>query len=211
MAGSAKAAAAAPAVVGLAPVGNPAFSIALRDSGDMFIAEPAGALATDRYLFVADAGTASVLQYDRRGRLLRRLGRRGRGPGEFSAPGPIAVIGDTAVAIADVATAKVIVFGMDAGDYRYTKQLRGSPFSLSISDDTVLAGTFDARQQHSMYRTTLGDSVESAWPSGRSPPTTSSAAAPGSHIRTPWRQWPPAVRSRASSAPGFSIAPTRRV
>ncbi len=133
-------------------------SVVLRDSADMFIAEPAGVALSRHSIFVADAGSASILQFDRRGVLVRRIGRRGRGPGEFSAPGALAILGDTALVVSDIGTGRVSLFHIETGRFLLMKRFPGSPFTISVLGDTLLAGTFDAVQTSSMYRVVISDS-----------------------------------------------------
>lgn len=146
-------------VVQLAALREPAGTVLLQQSDSAFVAEPAGVAVSSQFVFVSDAGSRSVLQYDRVGKFVRRIGRRGRGPGEFSGIGGIAVLGDSAVLVADVSTGRVSLFDINSGRFILVKRVRGSPFTLSVSGDTILAGTFDAMQTESMYRIAFTDSV----------------------------------------------------
>ncbi len=137
-------------------------SVRLRDSEQAFVAEPAGVAMTGNAIFVADAGSASVLQFARDGALVRRIGRRGRGPGEFSAPGGMAVVGDSVLVVSDVGTGRISLFDARTGDLLRIVRFPGSPFTISAVEDTLLGGTFDAMQTSSMYRMVSGDSVGQA-------------------------------------------------
>ncbi|MCI0432268.1 MAG: 6-bladed beta-propeller [Gemmatimonadetes bacterium] len=50
-------------------------------------------------IIVADAGSSVVRVFDASGRWLRTLGRRGTGPGEFTRPGALMVLGDSIFAV----------------------------------------------------------------------------------------------------------------
>lgn len=134
-------------------------SVVLRDSANAFIAEPAGVAMNGAAIYVTDAGSSSVLQFDRDGGFVRRIGRRGRGPGEFSAPGAMATIGDTLLVVSDVGTGRISLFDTRTGQLVLIKRFPGAPFTISAVGDTLLGGTYDAMQINSMFRTTLNDSV----------------------------------------------------
>lgn len=147
----------------LVGVSEPLAIVARRMDNDLQrIAEPAGVAANGMAIFVSDAGSSSVLQFTRDGVFVRRIGRRGRGPGEFSAHGAIVVQGDSVVIVSDVGTGRISVFDARTGDLRQIMRFRGAPFTISVRGDTLLGGTFDAMQTSSMYRMVLGDSTGQA-------------------------------------------------
>ena len=137
--------------------------ISLGESQDEYVAEPAGVALSDRFIFVSDAGTSSVLQYDRSGHLIRRIGRRGKGPGEFSVPAAIVALGDTAVLVADVGTGRLSIFSVDSGGIIAFRRFPGSPFTIGVSGDSIVAGNFNAEQLTSMYVQSVRDSVGKAF------------------------------------------------
>lgn len=63
---------------------------------------------------IADGGTQRVDVYDARGRRVRSLGRRGRGPGEFSSPSWIGLRGDT-LRVWDMVEARLTLFDTAGG------------------------------------------------------------------------------------------------
>jgi hypothetical protein len=63
-----------------------------------------GSLATDAggHLFILDRGNHRILVFDREGRHVREMGRRGGGPGELQWPSSIVVAHDGTLTIADI-------------------------------------------------------------------------------------------------------------
>lgn len=64
-------------------------------------------------LYVLDRLNTRVVVFDSTGRLVRTLGRRGGGPGEFSAPQQMAVSRDGEVTVSDAGQRALVVFGRD--------------------------------------------------------------------------------------------------
>ncbi len=62
-------------------------------------------------LYVLDRGNARVLMFDRAGRFVRQLGKKGGGPGELEVPMGVAVLADGNVAVLDIAHRNVSLFG----------------------------------------------------------------------------------------------------
>ncbi|HEX9935918.1 MAG TPA: 6-bladed beta-propeller, partial [Longimicrobium sp.] len=67
----------------------------------------------DDNLYVLDRGNARVLMFDRAGRFVRQLGRKGGGPGELEVPLSVAVLAGGWVAVLDLAHQNVSLFGAD--------------------------------------------------------------------------------------------------
>ncbi|HYH83367.1 MAG TPA: 6-bladed beta-propeller [Longimicrobium sp.] len=62
-------------------------------------------------LYVLDRGNARVLMFDRAGRFVRQMGRKGGGPGELQVPVAMAVLPDGSVGVYDLAHANLSLFG----------------------------------------------------------------------------------------------------
>ncbi|HEX8690855.1 MAG TPA: 6-bladed beta-propeller [Longimicrobium sp.] len=60
-------------------------------------------------LYVLDRGNQRVLVFDRSGRFVRQLGRKGDGPGEFQIPVGLAVLGNGRVAVLDLLHGNITV------------------------------------------------------------------------------------------------------
>lgn len=73
-------------------------------------------------LYVLDAGNHRVLVFDRTGRFVRQIGRRGTGPGELSSPARVTVLADGTVVVTDNGSRGFVLFG------RTGQFLRSVPF-----------------------------------------------------------------------------------
>lgn len=105
-------------------------AVELAQTDSVFVSEPSALAVTDDRLFVADAGTSSILVYDRNGAFLHGIGRRGRGPGEFVAPAAMSVIGEGRMAIADAALQRISIIDKQ---FAVTQTLRVPVQALSLS------------------------------------------------------------------------------
>lgn len=87
-------------------------------------------IATDARgrLLIVDRSEFRIVEFDSSGRRIRALGRKGLGPGEFSAPLAIDVVTSGAVHVFDAAKEAVVVFGQDGRvlqEYRLPRRLQG--------------------------------------------------------------------------------------
>ncbi len=72
--------------------------------------------AADGDLFVSDVQQGAVWQLSREGRIVRKLGSRGSGPGEFRVPGRVAQIGDT-VFVENTTRNRILKFNARTGHF----------------------------------------------------------------------------------------------
>jgi hypothetical protein len=70
-------------------------------------------------LYVLDRGNQRVLVFDRSGRFVRQLGKKGDGPGEFQLPRSMAVMSDGSIGVLDVIHRNISIFAAD-GTFRRT-------------------------------------------------------------------------------------------
>ncbi len=66
-------------------------------------------VAPDGSIFVANSRTHNVFKFDKQGRLVKRFGRRGRGPGDFIGPGDLTIVEN-----------KYLVVGENVGNRRFS-------------------------------------------------------------------------------------------
>jgi hypothetical protein len=86
-------------------------------SADAAFMDIAGIAVTPQgHMYVLDAGHRSVRVFDPRGRVLRRFGRQGGGPGEFQLP--VAIWVDTVVGVVDLAQQRMSHFTTDGRHLR---------------------------------------------------------------------------------------------
>lgn len=82
------------------------------------------AVGADGTLYVSQLAERTVRVFDASGRPVRRLGRSGRGPGEFSNPGRLALRGDT-LWVSDFALRRVSAFSTRDGRFLHDHTLPG--------------------------------------------------------------------------------------
>ncbi|MDZ7392440.1 MAG: 6-bladed beta-propeller [candidate division KSB1 bacterium] len=87
--------------------------------GGLFLAQPSGILVLRDSIYITDAKDHCIKVADMEGNLIRTIGRRGQGPGEFNQPWEI-VANDSFVFVYDVGNSRVQIF---AHDFRYVASL----------------------------------------------------------------------------------------
>ena len=92
---------------------------------DVYIKYGAG-LACDRAgnVWVVDSGEGVILKFDPAGRFLKKAGRQGQGPGEFSRPGTIHVMEDGDLLVLDAGNMRMVVLSSEGEFKRSFKLLR---------------------------------------------------------------------------------------
>ena len=96
------------------------------------------AAGADGTIYVLDAGDQAVKAYDAAGRFLRRFGRRGEGPGEFTVAVGLRV--DSVVTVFDATQSRYSVFSL-AGEHRRTRRLP-APGGVALATRHPLRGGF---------------------------------------------------------------------
>jgi len=86
----------------------------------------------DQNIYVTDTMDYSLKKFDSNGKLLKKVGRRGQGPGEFSAPRYVSGYGDS-IYVTDQYMPKIQVFDKEL-DY-----ISSIPVSMPVSDFSVLS------------------------------------------------------------------------
>lgn len=86
---------------------------------ETFVDVPAVAFDDRANLYVLDRGNTRVVVFDSVGRHLRTIGRRGSGPGEFSVPSGLAVVGGSTLAVGDPGLRSISLFSA-AGEFLRT-------------------------------------------------------------------------------------------
>ena len=90
--------------------------------------KPADFIVTTDRIIVSDAGDDCLIVFDKKGRLIRRIGRQGQGPGEFNRPGKIGAFENKIIAF-DTQNSRFQVFSW-SGDC--LKTYMGAPGILTI-------------------------------------------------------------------------------
>lgn len=111
-------------------------------------------------LFVGDAASGRIHRFDRNGRLRRAIARKGRGPGEFTVPGAMSLIGgeDSLLAIADWQTEQVQVVSLPDGRFRRNIMTTGLPYTIESAHDTLYLGMLGRGVERTSAAIVVGDS-----------------------------------------------------
>jgi hypothetical protein len=102
---------------------TPVFAVGTAEGAEWEMFTRVEQVAFDRAdnLYVLDGGGARVLVFDRAGRFVRQVGRKGGGPGELQAPAGMALLADGTLAVSDLAKRSYSLFAADG------KYLRSVP------------------------------------------------------------------------------------
>lgn len=136
----------------------------LTHSDSFFVSEPAAFAVTDSHFYVADAGTSSILVYDRSGSPVTRIGRRGRGPGEFIAPSAFALLDSGArmgvgeLAVVDAALKRISIVDPQL-TVRRTISMPGLAMSVIGTPSGLLLGVQDPIAKTSVAFVNTSDST----------------------------------------------------
>lgn len=86
---------------------------------EQFTNIPQLAFDSDESLYILDTGNHRVVVFDREGRFVRQIGRRGNGPGELNTPTGVTISADGKVVVQDIGNGNISVFERD-GTFRFT-------------------------------------------------------------------------------------------
>lgn len=95
----------------------------------------------DGGLYVADMSNSHVLQFDARGNLIRTIGRKGQGPGEFEGPGMNGLVENgRTLAVFDVSSGRMHLMRTDSGSFMRSFMVPGNNIGMNwtLAGDTVL-------------------------------------------------------------------------
>lgn len=120
------------------------------DSGQSFLARPAGVAVDRDAIYVLDAGNYRVAVFSRAGEFQSAFGERGQGPGEFSLAEPAVTaaeiaVSDVHVAVFDPTQRRIHVFDRE-GRFLHSVAFAKAPRSLAYSATNelhVLLGGYD--------------------------------------------------------------------
>lgn len=116
-------------------------------------------VARDSTMYLPIQYVNHVLQLDRDGTLIRRIGRNGSGPGEFStSPHDVAEWGDS-LAFVNLATRQVALFHRADGRYLTRLIVDGFPFTLAAAREKLFVGALSMTNGTVAGVLTRGDTV----------------------------------------------------
>ena len=139
------------------------------DDWDTFGGVAAVAFDAKGNLYVLDSQAARITVVDLQGNLVRRIGRVGEGPGEFSDGGiwAFAVLGDGRIAVYDNERSSFVLFGPD-GEYERNVSLGGATWAIigALQADPASESVISTREVGHLGRTPSPDG-DAAAPSHR--------------------------------------------
>jgi hypothetical protein len=93
-------------------------SVRVAETEDRFLGRLVGmAVGADGHVFLSDAAHGHVAEVAPDGRIVRTLGRRGRGPGEIERPVALALGGDSVLYVLDNGTLRMNRFDLRSGEF----------------------------------------------------------------------------------------------
>jgi hypothetical protein len=123
---------------------SPQFTVGGRNAPDWaaFTRIDAAAFDSAGDLYLLDARNQRVIVVGKDGRLIREIGRKGGGPGEFAAPRAIAVFPDGGLVVLDVLQRRLSWFGPDGALVRDFPSAvgAGAPRTIFPSGDEAVVG-----------------------------------------------------------------------
>lgn len=140
----------------LAPAGAP---VELQRSELDYLSDPAVLVVGPKALYVADNSQGAIVEYSRAGQLLRHIGTRGNGPGQYIGPTAMALLHDTLLYVADAAVNRASVFVTTRGTHYGAYYTPSQVFNIAERGDTVVFGMQDIERKTSVGRLLPGDSV----------------------------------------------------
>lgn len=144
-------------------------STRLEENDTLFIGQPMGfAVTRNGGYLIADQRVGTIHEYDARGKYVRRIGRRGNGPNEFSGgPGRLEVEGDSLVVVFDGRMLKV--FDFRSGTFRWERPLPAFTAPLAVRHGVVYLDRVDYDRRTSIM--TLRSASDTPTAGGPFPPT----------------------------------------
>lgn len=115
--------------------------IDLQETDSTFLSFPTGSVVSATgELLVGDGVSGRILVFSPEGQLLRVLGRRGQGPGEFLVPGAMVFAPEGHLLVTDWQNERLSRLSWPEGTYRASSQLGGFAYSAARLGDTVVYG-----------------------------------------------------------------------
>jgi hypothetical protein len=126
-------------------------SVLLEENDTSFVGQPgAFAASPDGSFYIADALNSTVHHFRSDGKILRPIGRRGHGPGEYVQPGILALDGDSLLYVRDEAN-RVVLFDVGSGRQRWERHLPWAPiFELATNHGRLIFNVLDSARKTSL-------------------------------------------------------------
>jgi hypothetical protein len=119
-------------------------SVVLADTGALTLGSlvHAGLHVGDDAVWIGDPQNGRVVRFARDGRALGTAGRKGQGPGEIEATGPLVPLGDGTIAVWDYMAGKLLAYDGRDGAFRWETPIREQAFPVQLQavGDTLWFG-----------------------------------------------------------------------
>jgi len=109
------------------------------EEGNIVLSRPVWYVVDEReFIYICDIQDLWIKVFDPEGRLVRTIGRKGSGPGEFQSIGEIALVPDARLLVLDWEAHRVSLFGTD-GTFIRSHQFSGWSYDVFVTTGTMYA------------------------------------------------------------------------
>ncbi|HEY0970377.1 MAG TPA: hypothetical protein VGE02_05310 [Gemmatimonadales bacterium] len=140
-------------------------SVVLGDTGALTLGDlrNAGLHLDDGAIWVGDPQNGRIVRFARDGAPLSQVGRKGGGPGELRAPGPLVPTSDGSVAVWDYTAGKLAAFDTASGAPRWETKVREQAFPMQLQavGDTIWMGVVSLQGNTGAMRVAVRDGAVS--------------------------------------------------
>lgn len=120
-------------------------SVVLAESDSIAVGLPSSfVVGAKGDFYVSDAGLSQVVHFDRAGRPLGMVGRKGSGPGEYKAPTWLTLLGDSVLLVKNDARLRVMAYSADSGRFLWDRVFPAQTSSMFVGGDNIYVGLIDA-------------------------------------------------------------------
>ncbi|MBK8249929.1 MAG: 6-bladed beta-propeller [Gemmatimonadetes bacterium] len=120
-------------------------SVRVAESDTFLLSRPTRLVVGPRgHYFVADSRDPRLIELQANGRLVRRIGRNGAGPGELRRPASVAIAGDSLLSVWDAGNQRVVTWDLRTLDVRATFPLKGWFPQLRYDRGVLTVGVLSA-------------------------------------------------------------------
>lgn len=143
-------------------------SVRLTESDSLRVDQPGGlAVTADGRIIVADNASKQLVVFDGSGAPLVRMGRQGSGPGEFESVGAVTLMGDSLIAVKNMARGRVEVFSLSGQRYAWGRAIPGRAYDLAFDNGTLSQSVLSPVDGYSVL--SVRDSMDAPRKSGAVP------------------------------------------
>ncbi len=134
-------------------------SLVLEETPAVTLGDVSHFTISDADVWVVDRQNGRLVRFARDGRLRATFGRTGSGPGELTAPGPLALVGDTTLVVLDYGRGAIVQFRVADGTPLAELPLREQVMATQLQSvgDTIWMGAVGLRNGMGVMHVSSGD------------------------------------------------------